>query len=428
MEDNVNLEKVLVSRVQYIIKTTIKVEIMLLLTNPFFAMLVGIKWPLYFKQLFLMIIFGIVISAFSTFTNYQGFVRPINMLVIQISKIYKNDLTYRADLSKAARLKKIFEQLNWSIEKLSSTIKKVLSVFQHVISNSHILRDSSEQITNSTEQIAAGIEQVAEKINLHSEHISEISDKLELMSKRIINLKQAAMDMNQKSNAAGELSIKGQEMINSVKSKMEESYLARNQANNTINTLDNKAKEITLITDTIIGISEQTNLLALNAAIESARAGEYGSGFAVVSEEIRKLAEQSSSSVKQIMTLINEIQAQTQQTVEKISDMGSVIDDQNQAVEEASEIFLDITGSVKDIAYGINSINSVSEKMNISNNVIVESVNNILSSSEQVAATAEEIAASTQEQNASIQEISQAFQFLYTTVEDFNSKLQRFNI
>ncbi len=417
-----------VSLKRYIISTAVKVEVMLLFANHLIALYVGVEGVLYYKQLAALMILGLVTAAFSTSTNYFSFVRPINMLSELIYKMDNNDLTCRVDLSKASKLKGVFEQLNNAVSSITSVLKSVLLLFSRIKDSSGILRGNSEQITSSTDQVAQGVGQVAEKVSSHTKDIGTASEKMRFMSDKITTLNKAAANMEQQSQKARELSTKGQEMIRQIKSKVEQSDSARTEANNAINLLDSKSKEITLITDTIISISEQTNLLALNAAIEAARAGEHGRGFAVVADEIRKLAEQSSSAVKQIMGLIKEIQQQTEQTVGKISDMGMAMDEQNKSIQSASELFIDITGTVTEIGKEINNVNTYSGEINVSKDDLVELINNILSSSEDISRASQEIAACTQEQNAAMHEINQAFNSLYESAEKLQSVLGKFTV
>lgn len=413
---------------EYLIATLIKVEILCSLTGIIIPAILQVDIHTTIRFFIGMLILGAVLGTIAGFQNFKEFIKPINELSEYTTNLYNDDLAYRIDLTKTSHQKTMFEWLNAATENMSSLIKDVISLFKLIINNAAILKSNSDQVTSSSDQIAAGIEQVTASISQHVADISVITEKMKDISDEIIKLKDIVNDMLQKSDKASALSINGHDMIEEVKDKIKESNLARIQANYAIKTLDNKAKEITLITNTIIGISAQTNLLALNAAIEAARAGEHGKGFGVVSEEIRQLAEQSSSSVKKIIILVNEIQSQIQQTIGKISDMGSVVDQQNKVVGETNEIFLNITGSIEDISNKINSIDNFSKEINESKNELTALVTSLLKGSEDIAATAQEIAACTEEQTASMHQINNVVLTFNQAVEELSGILDKFRV
>lgn len=417
-----------ISMTEYLISTLIKVESLCFIAGLIIPIILNYSQQSGLKTLILLLITGFVLGIIAGAQNYKEFVKPVNLLSEYSSRLAEDDLTYRVDLDKTSKQRTLFEQLNNATDKIVFVIKKVLALFEHIIRSSDVLKNVAEQMSNSTDQVANGIGNVAEKVADHTGEISIISDKMADMSGEIANLSQAVAKMDQKSQKALEYSIKGQDMIGQVKTRIEQSDSARMEANDAIKLLDNKSKEITIITDTIINISEQTNLLALNAAIEAARAGDHGRGFAVVAEEIRKLAEQSSSAVKQIMMLIEEIQQQTEQTVCKISDMGSAMDKQNQSVENASAFFMDITNSVSEITKQISSVNVISNDIDLGKNDLIGLVNSILDSSEEIARTSQQIAACTQEQNASMLEVKNMFESLCGSTEELKLVLKKFKV
>ncbi len=421
-------KKYRVSMRQYLLSTLIKVETLCFLCGTLIPIGLGYDQQQFIRFLFAILLTGLVLGIIAGTQNYKKFVKPINLISEYAFNMDNNDLSYRVDLSKTSKQRILFEQLNNATESIAAVITRILSMFQGISRTSDVLWSNSEQITSSTDQVAQGVGQVAEKVSSHTEDISVISNKMALMAEEIGNLGKATTQMEQMSQKAIGCSTRGQDMIRQMKSKVEQSDSARTEANNAINLLDSKSKEITVITDTIISISDQTNLLALNAAIEAARAGEHGRGFAVVAEEIRKLAEQSSSAVKQIMELIKEIQQQTEQTVGKISDMGMAMDEQNKSIQSASELFMDITGTVNEIGKEINNVNTYSGEINVSKDDLVELINNILSSSEDISRASQEIAACTQEQNAAMSEIRDIYTSLYKSTEELSSVLRQFRV
>ncbi|AZV56829.1 methyl-accepting chemotaxis protein [Clostridium sp. AWRP] len=171
----------------------------------------------------------------------------------------------------------------------------------------------------------------------------------------------------------------------------------------TVEELNTSMDSVNIFLSGINQIAEQTNLLALNAAIEAARAGESGKGFAVVADEVRKLAEQSTETVKQIDTIINEIKGKTKLVFEKVSG-GSI------AANEGKEATAQVNEGFEKIKLSFNNINEyISNELKMIENIgsiftqIREQTESIASISEEHSAAAEEMLATTEEQNAGIE-------------------------
>jgi methyl-accepting chemotaxis protein len=192
--------------------------------------------------------------------------------------------------------------------------------------------------------------------------------------------------------------------------------------------LDNHIGEVNDITNIINSIAEQTDLLALNAAIESARAGEVGRGFSVVAEEIRKLAEQSKVSARNISGLISNINNEVQIAV-KTTDVGrDSLSSQTEMIEESVRSFAQIFKSINVILPRVEEIKSSIESINAEKDSIVSKTLDISGVSEENAASAEEIAASVQEINVSFKNVAVSAQTLSSLTNSMMEEVNKFKL
>jgi methyl-accepting chemotaxis protein len=209
---------------------------------------------------------------------------------------------------------------------------------------------------------------------------------------------------------------------------MQESTNAVEEVSNSIFTLNEKTIQVGQIIQVIESIAEQTNLLALNAAIEAARAGEQGKGFAVVADQVRKLAEESQSSIGKIRTIIKDIQNTTNIAVSSAKNATDTINDQNESVQNTSNIFNDILKIVNLIAQEIQGISSSTDGVKGAGENIQQDMERILAVSEQTAASTEEVTASTEEQATYSENIVNEVEKLSTLAEELKRYITRFKI
>jgi methyl-accepting chemotaxis protein len=192
--------------------------------------------------------------------------------------------------------------------------------------------------------------------------------------------------------------------------------------------LGERSVQIGQIVDTISGIAGQTNLLALNAAIEAARAGEQGRGFAVVADEVRKLAEQSQDATKQIADLIQEIQGETDKAVVAMNQGTHEVKVGTEVVSVAGQAFGEITLLITQVSDQIQDISAAIQQVTSGSQLIVSSVQDIDGISKKVAEEAETVSAATEEQSASMEEIAASSQSLAKMARDLEAAVSKFTV
>lgn len=194
-----------------------------------------------------------------------------------------------------------------------------------------------------------------------------------------------------------------------------------------IEKLVNTVQQITNFTESIENITEQTNLLALNAAIEAARAGEAGLGFAVVAEEVRKLADQSRQSNLEIENLVESISEDSKMAVSVMDDLRKASQEQNLSVEETGNAFRAIENAINAIVEKFRNVNESVNRMQQDKDEVIKSIEQISSVSQETAAASQEMAALTETQMKAFEELQEASVSLSQLVVELDERLKNTN-
>lgn len=289
-------------------------------------------------------------------------------------------------------------------ETLSTSVKQLLQAIEQATA-------SNENINQNADRASLGCEQNLQYIENTNTTVANISDALESISLKTQKLSEISQD----TSAATE---ENEKIINQAISYMEEIELSTKQNKNIINSLSSRSEEIGRIIEIITAITEQTNLLALNAAIESARAGENGKGFAVVSDEIRKLAEKSSTSAKDISKLISQIQEDTTKAVNYIDQSSTTIKSGINLVKKVGESFEKLKILQETSNQEIMEITKSSNQTSKYGHEIVEIISNTKSITSKSLEQIKSIASDTSVQSSIMQEILSSFNVIDNTADD----------
>lgn len=355
--------------------------------------------------------------------------RPIVKLANLTKQVASGDLNVETLTIKS---KDEIYYLNESFEQMTNNLREMI---RGIATNSDQVAASAEQLNASAEQSSKAAEAVASSIQEIASGAEGATTKLENNSKSIQQVVQGVLRISDSTMNVSQLSKKttieaeeGGKFVEDNLSQMKFIHESVRRSNEVISSLSQRSQEIGNILDVISGIADQTNLLALNAAIEAARAGEHGKGFAVVADEVRKLAEQSQVSAKNIAELISVIQKDTEESVRIMSE---VMENAEQGVKvsvETSNKFTQILDSTRKITPQIEEVTAAVQQISANIEEVSTSVDEIAKNAQANAMISEEVAAATEEQLASMQEIDASAQALAVMAEELKVLVSRFKI
>ncbi|QSF43227.1 methyl-accepting chemotaxis protein [Paenibacillus tianjinensis] len=318
--------------------------------------------------------------------------------------IAKGDFTLRADEN--GSMGEVSRSFNTMIDKLKKILTEASQITRHVMDASRGIEDKNHNLKIVMAQVASSSNELAQGANEISVDIADMTDSIKDIETKVSNYTSSTKEMNKRSIHTLELVEKGRLSVDTQAEGMRKNIEATNKVASTIETLSQNARGISMIAKSITEIAEQTNLLSLNASIEAARAGEHGRGFAVVAQEVRKLAEESTSSTKEVFSLVRSIEADIKQAVENIAINEEVVQVQNEMIVETAHIFSQIVQSVQYITEQISAFSAESDLMLESALKISSAIENISAITQQTAAGTEEVSAAMNEQINALQSVA----------------------
>jgi methyl-accepting chemotaxis protein len=368
----------------------------------------------------LAVFFGFILSK-----NIKTNVRKISHSILEIANA-GGDLTKRIKVKSKDELAGLASDTNQLIEGIAVLVKEVSEMAENVSASSQQLLASAEEtsrtitsIAETSSEIAAGTDQTTMKMSNSFDKMNSLEEAARFLFDQAELVKQTSNDMRN-------VAEKGGKSVQASSTKMMNIEETMANTSQTVEALGKRSSQITTIIGTITEIAEQTNLLALNAAIEAARAGEHGRGFAVVADEVRKLAEQSQKAAKGVTEIVHSIQEEVNVIIKQNSEGVKEVIAGVEITNETNASLEDILNQTNKTTVVVNEmVDHIQATLNLSQEVASSfaQVNEIAAATaantESTAAASEEGSAAMEEVTASASELSQQAEKLKELVSSF---------
>lgn len=362
----------------------------------------------FFIPSFTIFVFGTTSYSFSMILIHAIFLSIITaftLLQILTKKQHTKQLQLENERHEAT-IDDLMRQLNETGEKIMETVNQ--------------LNESSQQSSRNTQQVTGSIQQMASGAETQLQMTYDNETLLAEMTKGIEQIATSASIVVEASTQTTEEANQGKETVQKTVNQIHIISEAFTHLSDVITNLENRAAQINEIITVISDISTQTNLLSLNAAIEAARAGEFGKGFAVVADEVRKLADQSEQSVDKVVSLIEEIQTETDKASKSMHNGSKEVKQGINFINETGDLFHSIMTATGSVNKQIHETAAVSQQLAAGSDQVLLSMNKMTDVAKETVTNSEMIVNASEKQHQSIENINEMAGFLQRLVDDLN--------
>ncbi|WP_431027462.1 methyl-accepting chemotaxis protein [Lysinibacillus sp. LZ02] len=380
------------------------------------------------KTTALVVVVALAILGVFIIAIIRSITKPLKEMTEAAAVMSSGDLRTKLSINKRDEI----GILSKSFQKMGDMLSSIIS---HIHNKSAVISSSSEELTatlmessRATEKISAAMNDVQEGLENQTMKLSQSFESLKNVSDDIHEISENTTQVTLKAQQAEKTVDIGHDIVISTQNQMATIEGTFNALSSDIETVNNYANEINEIVNVITSISDQTNLLALNAAIEAARAGEAGKGFAVVADEVRKLAEQTNNSSIQVKEIITSIQRESSKSVESMNTSLNEVKKGLEMFAQTETNFLEVKLFIEEITDQLEAVQIRAQKIAVNSEQVVSDMQVVERISTESKSQLETVSVAAEEQLCSIEEISATAEALESIVEDLLEEVRLFKV
>jgi methyl-accepting chemotaxis protein len=351
---------------------------------------------------------------------------PVRKLVDVSGTVAKGDLTPEIEVKSEDEIGQLSFSFKQMVAGLKEIIRRVLSSSGEVSASSQQLSSAAQQTNASVQQLSTAIQQLSKGAQTQAQRVEETNRAMEQLNVSISQTAQSAQQAASTAAQASQSAQKGTERVKEAVATMDKIDSSTAVSSEAVLKLGKRSEQMAEIVEVITNVADQTNLLALNAAIEAARAGEAGSGFAVVAEEVRKLAESSAKSATEIGKLIKETTSETETAVKNMEATAKEVTSGKEIIVQAGTSLEEILQGAQNVATMLEQISATTQQMSEGSRQVSKAVEDVATIAEQASASTQQASASTQQMVATVQEMAGSAQSLAQMGIELNKLVAEF--